>query len=168
ASTFAGFPIGMDAHDQAAAFAALEAALAVSPSTALTYIVGAVMLGWAGQAERAIDWAERGKRLSPFDPWIWSAYHALMLGHFHRGRFTEAADAAYKAVPIQSRSQHFTHLLTAALSKLGRMKEAKASAARVMELQPAFRYSRQFAGVDCAPQLARALGEALHAAELPE
>jgi hypothetical protein len=34
ALTFAGFSIGMDAHDRAAAFAAFEAALAVSPSTA--------------------------------------------------------------------------------------------------------------------------------------
>ena len=168
ALTFAGFSIGMDAHDHAAAFAALEAALAVSPSSALTYIVGAVMLGWAGKAERAIDWAERGKRLSPFDPWIWSAYHALMLGHFHRGRFTEAADAAYKAVQFNPGHSISHMLLVAALAKLGRMKEAKASAARVMELQPAFRYSRQFAGVDCAPELARALGEALHAAGLPE
>jgi hypothetical protein len=42
-------------------------------------------------------------------------------------------------------------LLAAALVKLGRLEEAKAAAARVLELQPAFRYSRQFAGVDCAP-----------------
>src|SRR5713101_9547433 len=43
ALTFAGFSIGMDGHDHAAAFAALEAALAVSPSSALTYIVGGVI-----------------------------------------------------------------------------------------------------------------------------
>jgi hypothetical protein len=33
ALTFAGFSIGMDGHDRAAAFAAFEAALAVSPSS---------------------------------------------------------------------------------------------------------------------------------------
>ena len=44
ALTFAGFSIGMDGHDQAAAFAAFEAALAVSPSSALTYILGSVIL----------------------------------------------------------------------------------------------------------------------------
>ena len=41
ALTFAGFSIGMDGHDRAAAFAAFEAALAVSPSSALTYILAA-------------------------------------------------------------------------------------------------------------------------------
>ena len=60
ALTFAGFSIGMDGHDRAAAFAAFEAALAVSPSSALTYILGSVILGWAGEAERAIEWGERG------------------------------------------------------------------------------------------------------------
>ena len=44
ALTFAGFSIGMDGHDRAAAFAAFEAALAVSPSSALTYILGSVIL----------------------------------------------------------------------------------------------------------------------------
>jgi adenylate cyclase len=59
-------------------------------------------------------------------------------------------------------------LLAAPLVKLGRLEESKAAAARVLELQPAFRYSRQFAGVDCAPALALSLGEALRMTGLPE
>jgi tetratricopeptide (TPR) repeat protein len=69
ALTFAGFSIGMDGHDRVAALTAFEAALLVSPSTALTYILGSVVLAWAGEAERAIQWAGRAMRLSPFDPW---------------------------------------------------------------------------------------------------
>src|SRR3954462_15426004 len=46
ALTFAGFSIGMDGHDRAAAFVALDAALAISPSSAIIYILGGVMLGW--------------------------------------------------------------------------------------------------------------------------
>jgi TolB-like protein/Tfp pilus assembly protein PilF len=168
ALTFAGFSIGMDGHDHAAGFAALEAALAVSPSCALTYIVGGVMFGWAGHAERAIEWGERAMRLSPFDPWVWSTYHALTLGHFRLGRYEEAAKAARKAVQFNPGHSISHMLLAAALAKVGRLDEARAAATRVLELQPAFRYSRQFAGVDCAPPLAAALGEALHAAGLPE
>ena len=74
--TLAGFSIGMDGHDRAAAFIALEAALAISPSSALTYILGSVMLAWGGEAERAIEWSERGMRLSPLDPWAFAAYDA--------------------------------------------------------------------------------------------
>jgi hypothetical protein len=59
-------------------------------------------------------------------------------------------------------------LLAASLAKVGRLEEAKAAAARVLDLQPAFRYSRQFAGVNCAPPLAGSLSDALRAAGLPE
>jgi tetratricopeptide (TPR) repeat protein len=77
ALTFAGFSIGMDGHDSAAAFTAFEAALAVSPSSALTYIFGSVIYGWRGEAEDAINWAERGLQLSPFDSWAFAALHSL-------------------------------------------------------------------------------------------
>ena len=87
ALTLAGFSIGMDGHDRAAAFTALEAALAISPSSALTYILGSVMLGWGGEAERAIEWSERGMRLSPFDSWAFAAFDAQAMGHFLRGRY---------------------------------------------------------------------------------
>jgi TolB-like protein len=168
ALTFAGFSIGMDAHDRTAAFTAFEAALAVSPSTALAYILGSVILSWTGQAERALEWGERGMRLSPFDPWAFAAFGSLALGHFLRSRYDEAAHAAYKAV--QSNPAHSINyvLLAATLAKLGRLEEAKVAAARVLELHPTFRYSRQFAGVDCAPELAAALGESLRATGLPE
>jgi adenylate cyclase len=168
ALTFAGFSIGMDAHDRAAAFAAFEAALAVSPSTASTYILGSVILGWSAEAERAIDWGERGMRLSPFDPWTFAAFHSFMLAHFQRARYEEAANAAYKAVQSNPGHSISYMLLAAPLAKLGRLEDAKAAAARVLELQPAFRYSRQFSGVDCAPALAASLSEALRATGLPE
>jgi tetratricopeptide (TPR) repeat protein len=168
ALTFAGFSIGMDGHDRAAAFAAFDAALAISPSSALTYIFGSTILGWTGEAGRAIEWGERGLRLSPFDSWAFAAFHALTLGHFLGASFQAAADAAYKGV--QSNPAHsISHmLLAAALAKLERLGEAKAAAARVLELQPAFRYSRQFSGVGCAPTLAASLADALRLTGLPE
>jgi tetratricopeptide (TPR) repeat protein len=107
-------------------------------------------------------------RLSPFDPWAWSACHALTLGYFHRGRWEEAAKAAIKAVQLNPGHSISHMLLAAPLVKLGRLEEARAAAVRVLELQPTFRYSRQFAGVNCAPALATALGEALCVAGLPE
>jgi tetratricopeptide (TPR) repeat protein len=168
ALTLAAFSIGMDGHDRASAFTALEAALAISPSSALTYILGSVILGWAGEAERAIEWSERGMRLSPFDSWAFAAFDAQAMSHFLRGRYDEACRAAYRSVQANPAHSITYVQLTAALTKLGRLEEAKAAAARVMELHPTFRYSRQFAGVNCAPALAQCLGETLRAAGLPE
>ena len=158
----------MDGHDRAAAFIALEAALALSPSSALTYILGSVMLAWGGEAERAIEWSERGMRLSPLDPWAFAAYDAQALSHFHLGRYDKAAHAAYKSVHANPAHSITYVQLAAALARLGRLEEAKAAAAKVLELHPAFRYSRQFAGVDCAPALAASMADALRMVGLPE
>ena len=158
----------MEGHDRAAAFAALEAALAVSPSSALTYILGSVIFALSGEAERAIDWAERGLRLSPLDPWRSSALLALSVANFHRGRYEEAATAGRKSVQ-SSPGFSIPHVaLAASLAKLGRIEEARAAAARVLELQPVFRYSRFLAGVNCEPLLAASLSEALSATALPK
>lgn len=168
ALTLAGFSIGMDGHDRAAAFSAMEAALAISPSSALTYILGSVIHGWGGDAERAIEWSERGVRLSPFDPWAFAAFDAQALGHFHLGRYEEASCAAYKAVQANPAHSITYVQLSAALAKLGRLDEAKLAATRVLDLHPTFRFGRQFAGVNCAPALAESLGDALRAAGLPQ
>jgi TolB-like protein len=168
ALTLAGFSIGMDGHDRGAAFTALEAALAISPSSALTYILGSVILGWGGDAERAIEWSERGMRLSPFDPWAFAAFDAQAMSHLLRGRYDESCRAAYKSVQANPAHSITYVQLAAALAKLGRLEEAKAAAARVLDLHPTFRYSRQFAGVNCAPALAATLGDALRTAGLPE
>lgn len=167
ALTFAGFSLGMDAHDRQAAFAAFEAALALSPSTALAWILGSVVAGWAGEAERAIDWSERGMRLSPFDPWAFAAYDAQALGHFYRDRYAEAASAAYKS-NLANPAHSITWVqLAASLAALGRLEEARAAATCVLQLQSTFRISSQFAGVACAPELAAKFGQALLAAGLP-
>ncbi len=168
ALALAGFTIGMDKHDRAAAFAAFEAALAISPSSALSYILGSVVFAWAGDAERAIEWGERGLRLSPFDPWRSSAFISIALGHFHRARYEEAAAAGRKSVQFSPGFSISYVVLAAPLAKLGRLEEAKAAAGRVLELQPAFHYSRLLAAVDCTPALAASLSEALRAAGLPE
>jgi len=168
ALTFAGFSLGMDAHDRSAAFAAFDAALGLSPSTALAWSLGSVVHSWAADAARAIEWGERAMRLSPFDPWAFGAFGSQALGHYLNGRPQEAAKAAYQAV--QSNPAHSINyvILIGPLVALGRLDEAKAAAARVLELQPTFRITSQFAGVDCAPVLAAKLGEALQVAGLPE
>jgi adenylate cyclase len=168
ALAFAGFVIGMDKHDRAAAFTAFEAALSVSPSSALTYILGSVILAFGGEAERAIEWAERGLRLSPFDLYRASASCAVSFAHFQRGRYEEAADAARKAIQATPGFSVCHMALAAPLAKLGRLEEARAVGARVSELQPNFRCGTQLRNVGAVPSFAADFGEALRAAGLPE
>jgi TolB-like protein len=168
ALTFAGFTIGMEGRDRTTALSLFEQALSFSPSSALTYISGSIILAFGGQAESAIDWAERGLRLSPFDPWRTTALMAIAIGHFHRGRHEDAAAAARKSVQANPAFSIAHVILAAPLAKLGLLEEAKAAAAKVLELQPAFRYGQHFAELAVAPDLAAVLSEALRIAGLSE
>ena len=168
ALTFAGFSLGMDAHDRPAALAAFEAALDLSPSSALTYILGGAVLSWAGEASRTIEWVGRALRLSPLDPWKFIAYRGLALAHFLNGSDDLAADAARRAVQSNPGFGSSYMLLAAPLARLGRHVEARDAVARLMEREPAFRLSGQLRGVSCAPALAAALADALAGTGVPD
>ena len=168
ALAFAGFVIGMDKHDRAAALTAFEAALSVSPSSALTYILGSVIFAFAGEAERAIEWAERGLRLSPFDVYRASAFCSVSFARFQQGRFQDAVAAARKAIQATPGFSVCHMALAAPLAKLGQLEEAKAVGTRVLELQPTFGYGRQLRNVGAVPPFAKDFGDALRVAGLPE
>jgi adenylate cyclase len=168
ALTYGGIAIGMVEHDRALAQEAFEAALAISPSASWAYLWGSLILGWGGQAEQAIEWGERGIRLSPFDPWISAALHGIFLGHFLRERYGEAATAARRAIRAKP-GFSISHMMSAAaLARLGRLDEAKAAAQRVLALQPNFSSSAQCEAVGAVPELAKPFLEALRMAGLPE
>jgi len=168
ALVYGGIAIGLVEHDRALAQEVFESALAVSPSEAWAYLWGALILGWGGEAERAIEWGERGIRLSPFDPWITAGLHGIYMGHYLRGRYEEAAVAVRRAIRSKPGFSISHMFLAAALAKLGRTEEAKAAAARVLELQPNFSSGAQCEAIGCAPVLAAPLIEGMRAAGLPE
>jgi len=64
------FAVAMVEHDRVTAFEAFERAVALSPSSSLALFFGSVALAYGGEAERAIEWAERALRISPLDRWV--------------------------------------------------------------------------------------------------
>jgi adenylate cyclase len=165
---YGGIAIGLVEHNLPLSLNSFEMALAISPSAASAYLWGALILGWGAEAERAIEWGNRGIRLSPFDPWVTAAYHGIGLGHFVRARYAEsvaALQAAIRSKPGFSIS-HF--LLAASLVKLDRLEEARAAAARGLQLQPNYSSRGQCAAIGAVPELAAPLIEAMQAAGLPE
>jgi TolB-like protein len=93
-----GFVIAMIGHERATALEAFGQALLLSPSSSFALLFGALTLAYADEAENAIAWADRALRISPFDRLNYVAYQALALGHFMRGRYEQAANAARRAV----------------------------------------------------------------------
>ena len=56
---------------------AIDRALQMNATSAEVLRLGANILGHAGHAERAVEYAERALRFSPLDPWIATPYAAL-------------------------------------------------------------------------------------------
>jgi len=167
ALTLGGFVVSIVERDRVAAVEAFEAALGVSPSSAFTYLLGGAALGWAGEAERAITWGERGLRLSPVDLPV-GPFIAISLGNFQLEHYAEAANAARRAIQANPSFTACHVLFAAALAKSGRIDQAKAAAANVLALQPSFTVGVFCAGFGIPPPLATPLSEALHDAGLPD
>ena len=166
ALTFGGFCLGLVAHDREAALQAFEAALAISPSCAPTYIFGSVVMAYAGDADRAIDWGERALRLSPLDPMAFAALLSITLGHLQRGEFDPASTAAHRVFQ-SSPFWSLAHVMLAATQiKVGKVDAARSAVGRVLQLQPDFTVSGLCASFDIHPLLATPLSAALTEAGL--
>ena len=139
-----------------------------APSLAFAYTMGAIVSGWGGAAERAIEWGEQALRLSPLDPHAFGAWHGLGIGFFIKGHYEDAASAERRAIQRNPGFSVLHLMLAAALVKLGRIDEAKTAAERVLTLEPGFTIAELCAANEPAPAIAVPLTEALRAAGLPE
>ena len=167
AMALGAFVIGLVEHDRAAAREAFDRALALSPSCAFALFLGGIFLAWTGEADRAIEWAERALRLSPLDRLAFGGHQAVAVGSFILGQYEEAATAARRAVLSNPGFSVTQSILAAALAKLGRRSEAEATARQVLLLQPSFSSSGYCNAIGIMPELAATLTEAWHQAGLP-
>jgi adenylate cyclase len=164
----AGFVIGLIEHDYETAMNAIDHALALNNSSALALALGATVLAHAGRAEAAIDYGERAMRLSPHDPTAYLQLTALGIAHLSAGRFEEAAAACTKAAQSNPRFSFPVVLHVAALAGLGRVNEAKATARRVLELEPKFSVAQFVRSHTGRPDIWNPVGAALRQIGLPD
>jgi adenylate cyclase len=163
----AGFVIAIVEHDRRAAIEAFKAALALSPSCSIALILGSIAMGWANEAELALEWGERALRLSPFDRLIFGAHIGLAVGYFASRCYEEAVNAARRAIQSNPGFSVAHWVLAASLAELGRIPEAKVATARVLALAPNFTIAGTCAGIGVPATLAAPFTEACRAAGLP-
>jgi adenylate cyclase len=164
----AGFAIGLVAHDYDTAMNAINRALQINGTSAYVLAQGATILGHAGNAERAVEYAERALRFSPLHPWIGHSYAALGIAHCPAGNWEGVASACGKAIEANPRFSLPQVLLAAALSFLGRWDEARAAARRVPELEPGFTVSGFVRSHTGRADIWEPIGDALRPLGLPE
>ena len=105
AMALGAFVIGLVEHDRVAAREAFERALALSPSSAFTLFLGGIFLAWTGEAERAIDWAERALRVSPVDRFAFGGHQAVAIGNFIRATIRGSGNRRPACRLVQSKLQ---------------------------------------------------------------
>jgi adenylate cyclase len=164
----AGFVIGLVEHDYDTAMNAIDGALALTAASAWALGSGAVILGHAGRTAEAIEYAERALRVSPLDPEIWHTHVGLAIAHCAAGNWEEAVAACRHTIRANPRFSLPHVLQAAALSFLGRLKEAKMIARRVPELEPGFTVSGFVRAHTGRVDIWQPIGDALRLLGLPE
>ena len=117
----------------------------------------------------AVERAERGIRLSPFDRNLYIHYGFLWIGHYARGNYEEALKWARVSASENPAYTSTLRFLIVALAALDRIEEAR-DGRRLMAQDPGFRLST-FASVTnpfCDPMLREACMSHLRKAGLPE
>ncbi len=163
-----GFVIGLVAHDYERAMKAIDRALELTSSSALALSMGAIVLGHAGRTAQAIEYAQRALRLSRLGPEIFMPYMGLGIAQCAAGNWEQAIAACEKTAQANPRFSLPPVLQAAALSRLGRLDEAKAAARRVLELEPGFTITLFVRSHTGRAEIWEPIGEALRAAGLPE
>ena len=160
--------MGLVAHDREAARQAFEAALALSPSCALTYILGSVVVGlW----RRCRPRHRMGRERTPFEPVRPDELRPVVLDYSRPNparRLQGRGGGGAQDLPGKSVLEFHAYAAGGNASQAWATGCGQVRRQRVLELQPGFTISRMCATFDINPSLAEPLREALSAAGLPE
>jgi tetratricopeptide (TPR) repeat protein len=104
ALAFASFALALFERDYDAALSAVDRALSFTPNSPTVLAFSATSNAFAGHFDTAIEQAQASLRLSPFDPMRFTAEVSVGYGCFFTGRYHDAAEAAYWAIPRRSGS----------------------------------------------------------------
>jgi adenylate cyclase len=129
-------------HDYDTALLYFERALAAGPNSSLAWILSSGTLAYVGRTQEAVDHAERGLRLSPFDQSLFYYYVFLSLAHYANGDYAQAVKwgrMSQSENPLYSAN---LRSLAASLAALDRIEEARNVVANLMRIEPGFSMAR--------------------------
>jgi TolB-like protein/Flp pilus assembly protein TadD len=119
-----------------AAIAHYQRAIELNPNFALAHGYLSLQLGYAGEAEAAIETGHKATRLSPRDPELFHFHVGIGTGHFIAGRYAEAVTWAKKVNAERPGTPAGHRLLVASLVQSGQIAEARRAMEDLLNITP--------------------------------
>jgi tetratricopeptide (TPR) repeat protein len=145
-----------------------ERALALNPNLPLAWALSGLAFTYAGQFDEAIRRISRARALSPFDPQSVFFNMALMIPHLQRGEYETVVELGRQAQALNPSLTATYKLALAALGHLGRLKEAAAARAKLLQLDPKFSVCEAVARSPMPPEDNAIYAQGLRLSGLPE
>ena len=166
----AAFTISAFAGDHVAAATAIDRALVVNPNSAGAWMARGWVYCYQRQPIPAIAAFERALRLSPLDPRSFHITAGRALAHIVAGQYNEAIEWADRSLSELPRYGPAIRTKVVAYAQMGRIGEAQALLARMIELQPRLTIAgfRSYAATNFPPELLSIYTDGLRKAGLPE
>jgi TolB-like protein len=118
------------------AFRRFETALRINASAAPAWLWSAAAHAWMGNGARAIEEINKAMALSPYDPLMYAYSGNAAMAYLVDGQYERAIECALRSLQ-ENRTYTSAHRqLVMALVLAGRADEARASARRLLELEP--------------------------------
>jgi len=138
----AGFVLVMLARDYSQGLEAVMRARELNPNIAFASTLIGAALNICGNPEEGLACIEDAIRVSPGDPGAFIFHAAAAMAHLMCDRPAEAFEQSSKAARIYADWDTIYRVMAPALVELGRLDEARAACARLMELAPGITVSR--------------------------
>jgi len=125
-------------RDPETALECFKRALASCPNSAIAWTLASGTLSYLGRGADAAHHAERGLRLSPYDPLRYYQQHFLSIAHYADEKLDQAE--RFGRLAISSNPNHASNwrVQAAALAGQGRHAEAHEAGRRLLALEPGF------------------------------
>jgi TolB-like protein/class 3 adenylate cyclase len=131
----AAIVLALPGGDMDTGVALVEKAISLNPNNALAFRNGAVLHGFLGQAERAVDYAQRADRLNPMDSG-WSGNMGYVIAYFGSGNHEKVLDWTARILRERPHVASALRYRAASLALQGRLEEAREVVARILKQTP--------------------------------
>jgi TolB-like protein len=129
-------------RDFEGALALLERSLSIDPNSPRAWNTSALVHCFMGESETARKHAEHAIRISPRNPTHWVSYTHIAEANLQEMRYHDAAEAAKKALQLNSDMVPAHLVLVASCAHLGRFDEARTAVKQALRLNPGLTIAR--------------------------